>query len=114
MQKWGCQKTALIGIPKEPSQFLAVACKLVHPTTMAMSVGEMLARNILSYNDPNSLRFRRTQCEFANKLVSLCAKLRNDESMRREQMDGHVRKVLASKRVMLFQRLLDDTEYPDS
>jgi len=112
--KVGLPKTALIGIPKEPSQFLAEACKLVHPTTMAMSVGEMLVRNILSYNDPSGLCFRRTQCEFANKLVSLCAELRNDESTCREQMDGHVRKVLASKRVMLFQRLLDDMEYPDS
>ena len=37
--KVGLPKTALIGIPKEPSQFLAEACKLVHPTTMAMSVG---------------------------------------------------------------------------
>ena len=112
--KVGLPKQALIGIPKEPSQFLAEACKLVHPTSMAMSVGRILVRNMLSYNDPSGLRFRKAQCEFANKLVSLCAELRDDENGCREQMDVHVRKVLASKKVVLFQRLLDDMEYPDS
>ena len=113
-KKVGLPKFALIGIPREPSQFLAEACKLTHPTTMAMSVGGMLVQNILSYNDPNDLCFRRTQCEFANKLVSLCAELRCDESRCRERMDEHVCKVLVSKRVALFQRLLEDMDYPDS
>jgi len=45
--KVGLPKAAVIGIPKEPSHFLAEACKLVHPTVMAMSVGGMLVQNIL-------------------------------------------------------------------
>ena len=128
--KVGLPKTALIGIPKEPSQFLTVACKLVHPTTMALSVGDMLVRNILSYNDPSGLCFRWCGIFFFTMVPAafvsegsnvslqtslfLCALVAHDESMRREQMDGHVRKVLASERVMLFRGLLDDLEYPDS
>ena len=112
--KVGLPKAAVIGIPKEPGQFLAEACKLVHPTVMAMSVGGMLVQNILSYNDPSGLQFRRIQCEFANKLVSLCGELREAENVCRQQMEVHVRKVLASKRTVLFQQLLDDMKYPDS
>ena len=103
--KVGLPKAAVIGIPKEPSHFLAEACKLVHPIVMAMSVGGMLAQNILSYYDPSGLHFRRIQCVFASKLVSLCAELREAENVCRQQM---------AKRTVLFQRLLDDIKYPDS
>ena len=103
--KVGLPKAAVIGIPKEPSHFLAEACKLVHPIVMAMSVGGMLAQNILSYYDPSGLHFRRIQCVFASKLVSLCAELREAENVCRQQM---------TKRTVLFQRLLDDIKYPDS
>ena len=82
MQKLGCQRPQLLASQKT-SRFLAEACKLVHPTVMAMSVGGMLVQNILSYNDPSGLHFRRIQCVFASKLVSLCAELREDGSLRK-------------------------------
>lgn len=59
---------------------------------MTMSVGGMLVQNILSYNEPSGLSFGRAQCEFANKLVSLCAELRHEENKCRGQMDELVSK----------------------
>ena len=86
----------MIGIPRGPDQFLAAACKLTHPTAMAMTVGDMMAQNIEAYSDPSGLVFRRRQCDFANKLVLMCSNLKEEELKCQGSMDEHVRLVLAS------------------
>ena len=110
----GLPTQALIGIPRCPEDFLREACNLVHPTSMAMAVGEMLERNIAAYNDPQGLEFRRVQCEFAKQLVTLCAELRDEQKRCENDMDPHVRQVLSGKRVVLFKHLLESMSYPDS
>ena len=80
---------------------------------MAMSIGNLMERNIDAYEDPLGLEFRRVQCEFAGKLVKLCAELKVEERVRAAEMDSHVREVLSGKRVVLFKRLLEDIGYPD-
>ena len=110
---FGMPTKALIGIPRSPEDFLQEACKLVHPTAMAMSIGNLMERNIDAYEDPQGLEFRRVQCEFAGKLVKLCAELKVEERVRAAEMDSHIREVLSGKRVVLFKRLLEDIGYPD-
>ena len=110
----GLPTRAIIGIPRSPEEFLKEACSLIHPTAMSMAVGELVQRNIDFYNDPLGLQFRRMQCEFSNKLVKLCAELKQEEAAIKEGMPEHVRRVLAQKRLTLFKRLLVDMDYPDS
>ena len=112
--KFGLPTQALIGIPRSPMEFLRDACKLVHPTALAMSVGNLMLRNIDAYNDPAGLEFRRLQCEFSGKLVKMCADLRNEEAEIKDKMDLHVRQILVGKRIAVFKKLLMDIEHPDS
>ena len=54
----GLPSFALIGIPREPLEFLKEACKLIHPTAMALTVGGALQQNIDRYNEPSTLELR--------------------------------------------------------
>ena len=109
----GLPTHAVIGIPRNPGEFLKEACSLTHPTAMSMAVGELVQRNIKLYNDPMGLEFRRKQCEFSSKLVKLCVELKGVEATVKQNMPEHVRQVLAPKRIALFKKLLVDLEYPD-
>ena len=114
--QFGLPTQAMIGVPRSPAEFLREACKLVHPTALAMSVGTLMLRNIDAYNDPVGLevRRRRVQCSFSDKLVKMCVALKAEESAIRDKMDLHVRQVLVGKRIALFKNLLLDIEHPDS
>lgn len=110
----GMPHFALIGIPREPEDFLHQACKLTHPTEMAMNVSPILLDNMKAYNDPAGLEFRRKQCEFANRLVRLCSELKTAEADCKAAMPQHLQRILRSKRLLLFEKLLEDMGYPDS
>ena len=112
--QFGLPTQAMIGVPRSPAEFLREACKLVHPTALAMSVGTLMLRNIDAYNDPVGLEVRRIQCSFSDKLVKMCVALKAEESAIRDKMDLHVRQVLVGKRIALFKNLLLDIEHPDS
>ena len=87
---------------------------MVHPTEMAMQVSSLLIENIRAYNDKAGLEFRRIQCAFAKKLVSMCADLKEAEADCKQSMDLHVQRILESKRAVLFKQLLDEISYPDA
>ena len=110
----GMPRYATIGIPREPLEFLREACKVVHPTEMAMQVSSLLIENIRAYNDKAGLEFRRIQCAFAKKLVSMCTDLKEAEADCKQSMDVHVQRILESKRTVLFKQLLDEISYPDA
>ena len=110
----GLPRFALIGIPREPMEFLQAACKLIHPTAMAMTVGAVLQQNIDRYNEQSTLDLRKFQCKFAQELVRMCAETKHVEDTRRDEMCDHVRKILDGKRTALFGELLKMMNYPDS
>ena len=109
----GMPTLATIGIPREPLEFLQEACKLIHPTEMAMQVGNLLMDNIKAYNDATGLKFRRTQCAFAKRLVAMCTDLKDKEAECKQRMEPHVRRILDGKRTVLFKQLLEEISYPD-
>lgn len=78
----GLPSFALIGIPREPLEFFKEACRLVHPTAMALTVGETLQQNIDRYNEPSTLELRKFQCLFAQKLVQMCGSTKQAEEDR--------------------------------
>ena len=110
----GLPRFALIGIPREPMEFLQEACKLAHPTAMALTVGVTIQQNIDRYNESNMLELLKFQCKFAQDLVKMCATLKHEEEVRRSKMCEHVRKILDGKRTALFGELLAMMDYPDS
>eukprot|EP00435_Cladocopium_sp_Y103_P021857 s2092_g5.t1 len=111
--KLGLPCHAMVGIPRTPDDFLKEACKLTHPTAMAMTVGDVMLRNIDLYNEETGLGFRKLQCNFAKQLLSMCEGLKMEERECRRKMDGHVEQVLGHKRIVLFKRLLEEISYPD-
>ena len=51
----GMPQFAFIGIPREPEDFLYQACKLTHPTEMAMSVSPILLDNMKAYSEAEAV-----------------------------------------------------------
>eukprot|EP00435_Cladocopium_sp_Y103_P042438 s2135_g11.t1 len=105
---------AMVGIPREPSDFISLACTVVHPMKRAMQIGDAMLNAIDSYELGDGLEFMRVQCAFSQKLLRLCSELREAEEARHIQMPAHLQKVLNGKRIVLFQRLLEECNYPDS
>ena len=110
----GMPSFATIGIPREPLDFLREACKMVHPTEMSMQVSSLLINNIRAYEDGTGLEFRRVQCLFAKRLVTMCTTLKEAEANCKQMMDPHVRRILDGKRTVLFKQLLEEIAYPDA
>ena len=110
----GLPSFALIGIPREPLEFLKEACKLIHPTAMALTAGGALQQNIDRYNEPSTLELRKFQCLFAQELVGMCERNKQVEEARRLGMCKHVRQILDGKRTALFGELLERMAYPDA
>lgn len=110
----GLPSFALIGIPREPLEFLKEACKLIHPTAMALTAGGALQQNIDRYNEPSTLELRKFQCLFAQELVGMRERNKQVEEARRLGMCKHVRQILDGKRTALFGELLERMAYPDA
>ena len=66
------------------------------------------------YNMIQLAEFRRIQCAFAKKLVSMCTDLKEAEADCKQSMDVHVQRILESKRTVLFKQLLEEISYPDA
>ena len=106
-------KFALIGIPREPADFVLKACTLVHPLLRAMQVGDAMLNAINAYESGDGMEFRRVQCKFSQRLLLLCQQLREEEEVLHNNLPEHLQRVLKGKRLLLFQKLLKDAEYPD-
>ena len=107
-------KFALVGIPREPGDFVAKACTLVHPLLRAMQVGDVMLEAIDAYETGDGLDFRRIQCSFSQRLLSLTNDLRTEEESLHAGMPEHLQRVLKGKRIHLFRTLLLDSGYPDA
>jgi hypothetical protein len=105
---------ALIGIPREPRDFVYKACSLVHPVLRAMQVGSLMLDAIDSYELGDKMEFRRIQCRFSQNLLRLTGELKSDEDSLHSGLAEHHQRVLKGKRLCLFRKLLVDSSYPDS
>ena len=105
---------ALIGIPREPQEFVFKACSLVHPVLRAMQVGSLMLDAIDSYELGDKMEFRRIQCRFSQDLLRKAGELKSDEDSLHAGMAEHLQRVLKGKRLCLFQKLLVESGYPDS
>ena len=113
----GCSdmpKFALVGIPREPLDFVRCACSLVHPVLRAMQVGGPMLEAIDSYGDGDGLGFRRVQCGFSQELLRLVGEQQSEERELHSKLPEHLQRVLKGKRLCLFKRLLEECEYPDA
>ena len=105
---------ALIGIPREPRDFVYKACTLVHPVLRAMQVGSVMLEAIDSYELGDKMEFRRIQCRFAQNLSRLTGELKSNEDSLHSGLAKHLQQVLRGKRLCLFRKLLVDSCYPDA
>eukprot|EP00435_Cladocopium_sp_Y103_P073752 s20_g45.t1 len=105
---------AMVGIPREPMEFVRLACSIVHPVLRSMQVGDALKEAIDAYEDGDKMEFRRIQCRFAQKLIGMSADLKGEEMELHAQLPEHLQRVLKNKRLRLFGRVLELCGYPDS
>ena len=70
---------AVVGIPREPWDFVKEAVIMEHPTLRAMKVGAPLLGAIRDQMDDKGLGFRRKQCAISAELVNACKELEATE-----------------------------------
>ena len=104
---------ALIGIPREPRDFVAKACSLVHPVLRAMQVGSLMLDAIDSYELGTRWNSDVSNADSQN-LVRWTGELKSDEDSLQSGLSEHPQRVLKGKRLCLFRKLLVDSCYPDS
>ena len=103
----GCSdmpKFALVGIPREPLDFVRCACSLVHPVLRAMQVGGPMLEAIDSYGDGDGLGFRRVQCGFSQELLRLVGEQQSEERELHSKLPEHLQRVLKRKTLVSIQK----------
>ena len=102
-----------IGIPREPWDFLQKAVDVGHPRTMAVhltsEVMDMLTENFSG--DPVMLVKKRAA--YLLKWTSRCKELEREEELLHKSMEPYLQDVLAGKRLLVFQEMLNEAGYPD-
>lgn len=96
-----------------PKQFIDKAIALDHPMDTLCPVADVTKRaifTILTMGGQNIEIFRLNALKHARRL---CDELHDKEVELHNAMPEHVRTVVNSKRLLLFQRLLKDTGYDD-
>ena len=106
-------KVKVFGILREPNEFCKAACEHEHP----MSVQSVLPQELLEVIeesvtvDPLSLAKERLR--YLLKWNNRARELEAGEKALKESMDPSVCKAVAGKRVLLFEEMLVDCNYPD-
>ena len=93
---------------------MKAACSVTHPTLQSTRVGRALQDAMFNYSMGDCMNFMRVQINFSKYLVDLMKDLETDEKALHESMPGHLKRILAPKRILLFGRALEEASYPDA
>ena len=104
---------ATYGVYFTPSEFLAKAAQLTHPFDMPLPLdnANMDAMAFILTEGPAAVAAYRAQT--LSYYVERAKKLRHEEAALHEQLDSAIKLVLASKRLLLFQEMLQDAGVDD-
>ena len=104
----------MVGVPREPIDFVAAAIKAGHPRFLDYksidSIDNLVQRNI----DIDAVSLVRDRLAYLRRWTKRAAELKQEESELHSKLDPHCKAVLRGKRLLLFGEMLKDIKYPDS
>ena len=100
-------------IPWTPMQFVTEASKAGHPASLKSFVLAVLHEVTELYNKTKAhdrIKFRANQIQF---WVDRCKSLAEEERKLHEQLPNHAKKLMQNKRFLLWQEMLEASQYVD-
>ena len=88
-----------MGVPRDPWDFLQRAVEVGHPRSMAIHLSQFL--------------LVKQRAAFLVKWTSRCKEQEAEETKLHQSLEPYLQEVLAGKRLLVFQEMLDDVGYPD-
>ena len=102
-----------IGIPREPWDFLQRAVAAGHPRTLALHLNAEVIDMLRDNFEGEPCVLVKKRAAFLMKWTKRCSQLEVEERELHNSLEPHLQKVLAGKRLLLLQEILEDLEYPD-
>lgn len=102
-----------VGIPRDPSDFVAAAIKAGHPRFLDYKSIDQI-ENLVHWNvDTGAKDIVQNRLAYLRRWTNRAAELRQQESELHDKLAPHCKAVLKGKRLLLFGEMLTDIEYPD-
>ena len=102
------------GVPREPMDFVEKAVEVGHPRSMAIHLSSEVTRVLEAnlFSNPHKIALKRVR--FFKKRTTRAEELREQEAALKQNMPLHLSKLLAAKRLKLFEEMLEDCGFPDA
>ena len=104
---------AVYGFHWEPEEFVAKASSVEHPMAAELIVPEILLDEIKFQTSSPPLAVVKKRLKFVARWTSRAKELVKEEIVFKAKMDPLVAKVVANKKLLLFQEILKEIEFPD-
>ena len=119
----GCGETkhqemthVILGIPREPAEFVKEAWKLVHPVNQPARLPRELERalEIALVEEQGKLEMRKHRLKSANMMMQAVLDNKEEEDRLHRSLPEHLGRVMRNKKLLLFKHLLEQTKYDDA
>ena len=101
------------GVYHDPMEFIQKAAETGHPQNLNSCLPEVLRKAVRVNADTTELQRARARTELILKWKKLARDLEPQEKKLKESMPSHLQVILGDKKIMLWERLLKDANYPD-
>lgn len=106
----GGKISAVLGIPRDPLDYLAEVCKLVHPVVQQMRVPEVITLSMKR----SAAQVAELRAKWAKQALDTIRELADAEKELHNKLPAHAQKILKRKRLLFFKRQLELIDYPDA
>ena len=103
----------IVGNRRDPQQFVEAALKAGHPYSPGNLVPDGQRRALAKILIEGPVGISRLRLQFIKKAKELAVELADEEKELHEKIPKHARNIMASKKLALFRRLLQDAGYAD-
>ena len=103
-----------MGVPKDPEVFWKDAVYAGHPRDMLARAPDLVVHLLEDLvNEPMHCRLEK-RAKFFQKWLKRSLELKEDEAKLHNALPGHLKRLLAGKRLPLWREILTDLGYPDA
>ena len=103
----------VFGVPWEPWDFVDTAKQFLHPLAVERVLPDVLREAVEAHQSLDQVALAKLRLREAYKWNVLAKKLQEEEMALKSDMDPEVREAVADKRILLFERMLEESEFPD-
>ena len=111
---WAGSWWAQVGIPVTPEKFLSLSAQSKHPESFGPVLPPILRNSVERYCSMSPWDLSNLRVKVLKSLLCKMEELKAQESRLHRNLAPHARDVLKGKRLLLFQELLCNMEFPDA